>query len=59
MEIMESILLMNVEEMIKVLYLLKKYGILIFIDDFGIGYFLLSYLKKLLIDCLKIDWFFI
>ncbi|PGK31160.1 GGDEF domain-containing protein [Priestia megaterium] len=59
MEITESTLLMNAEETIKALHLLKKYGISISIDDFGIGYSSLSYLKKLPIDCLKIDRSFI
>ncbi|WP_257063008.1 EAL domain-containing protein [Priestia megaterium] len=59
MEITESTLLMNEEETIKALHLLKKYGISISIDDFGTGYSSLSYLKKLPIDCLKIDRSFI
>ncbi|MGW5886995.1 EAL domain-containing protein [Priestia megaterium] len=59
MEITESTLLMNAEETIKALHLLKKYGISISIDDFGTGYSSLSYLKKLPIDCLKIDRSFI
>ncbi|PGX78832.1 EAL domain-containing protein [Priestia megaterium] len=59
MEITESTLLMNAEETIKALHLLKKYGISISIDDFGAGYSSLSYLKKLPIDCLKIDRSFI
>ncbi|MED3878800.1 putative bifunctional diguanylate cyclase/phosphodiesterase [Priestia megaterium] len=59
MEITESTLLMNAEETIKALHLLKKYGISISIDDFGTGYSSLNYLKKLPIDCLKIDRSFI
>ncbi|WP_377519808.1 EAL domain-containing protein [Priestia megaterium] len=59
MEITESTLLMNAEETIKALHLLKKYGISISIDDFGTGYSSLSYLRKLPIDCLKIDRSFI
>ncbi|WP_309247433.1 EAL domain-containing protein [Priestia megaterium] len=55
----ESTLLMNAEEMIKALHLLKKYGISISIDDFGTGYSSLSYLGKLPIDCLKISRSFI
>ncbi|WP_319637871.1 EAL domain-containing protein [Priestia aryabhattai] len=59
MEITESTLLMNAEETIKALHLLKKYGISISIDDFGTGYSSLSYLKNLPINCLKIDRSFI
>jgi EAL domain-containing protein (putative c-di-GMP-specific phosphodiesterase class I) len=59
MEITESTLLTNAEETIKALHLLKKYGISISIDDFGTGYSSLSYLKKLPINCLKIDRSFI
>ncbi|MCT9856991.1 EAL domain-containing protein [Priestia megaterium] len=59
MEITESTLLTNAEETINALHLLKKYGISISIDDFGTGYSSLSYLKKLPIDCLKIDRSFI
>ncbi len=59
MEITESTLLINTQETIKALHLLKKYGISISIDDFGTGYSSLSYLKKLPIDCLKIDRSFI
>ncbi|WP_251033936.1 EAL domain-containing protein [Priestia megaterium] len=59
MEITESTLLMNAEETIKALHLLKKYGISISIDDFGTRYSSLSYLKNLPINCLKIDRSFI
>lgn len=38
---------------------LKKFGVYIIFDDFGMGYFVFSYLIKLLIDILKIDVSFI
>lgn len=34
-------------------------GIIVLIDDFGIGFSLLVYLKKLFIDEFKIDCFFV
>lgn len=34
-------------------------GIIIFIDDFGMGFCFLVYFKKFFIDELKIDWFFV
>lgn len=35
------------------------FGVNIVLDDFGIGYLLLSYLKWFFIDILKIDKFFV
>ncbi|KHF39135.1 EAL domain-containing protein [Halalkalibacter okhensis] len=58
-EITESTLLFNTTETIKALEDLQQYGIAISIDDFGTGYSSLSYLKKLPINCLKIDRSFI
>lgn len=36
---------MNAKETIKALHQLKKYGISMSKDDFGVGYFSISYLK--------------
>ncbi|MGO4889597.1 putative bifunctional diguanylate cyclase/phosphodiesterase [Anaerobacillus sp. MEB173] len=58
-EITESTLLFNSKETIRALKDLQEYGISISIDDFGTGYSSLSYLKKLPINCLKIDRSFI
>jgi diguanylate cyclase (GGDEF)-like protein/PAS domain S-box-containing protein len=57
LEITESV--MQNEESIKKLHVLKELGIYISIDDFGTGYSSLSYLKRLSIDALKIDRSFI
>jgi len=59
LEITESIALENLEGHLKIIEQLKKKGISISLDDFGTGYSSLSYLKKLPIDCLKMDKSFI
>ncbi|MGM0878071.1 MAG: putative bifunctional diguanylate cyclase/phosphodiesterase [Bacillota bacterium] len=59
MEITESVLLDHSQETIKALESLKDFGIYISIDDFGVGYSSLTYLKTLPINCLKIDKSFI
>lgn len=58
LEITESIM-QNIERSTQILNRLKKLGLRIAIDDFGMGYSSLSYLKHLPIDTLKIDKAFI
>ncbi len=59
LEITESILIDDLEEVKNKLFALKEYGFKISLDDFGTGYSSLSYLKGLPIDTLKIDKSFI
>jgi len=59
LELTESILLHDVDVVIKTLHRLKEIGVKLSIDDFGTGYSSLSYLKKLAVDKLKIDQSFV
>jgi len=58
LEITESMTI-NSNHIIPILKQIKNLGISIGLDDFGTGYSSLSYLKKLPVDCLKIDRSFI
>jgi diguanylate cyclase (GGDEF)-like protein/PAS domain S-box-containing protein len=59
LELTESMLLTNIEEVLKKLSALRLMGVNIAIDDFGTGYSSLAYLQKLPIDRLKIDQSFV
>lgn len=58
-EITESIFMHDIQYTQKVLETLKQKGILVNIDDFGTGYSSLSNLKRLPVNNLKIDKFFV
>ncbi|HVQ62102.1 MAG TPA: EAL domain-containing protein, partial [Burkholderiales bacterium] len=58
-EVTESMMMHEPEEAVKLLRDLKAVGVRLTIDDFGTGYSSLAYLKRLPIDCVKIDASFI
>lgn len=55
LELTESTLFKNKEQMISLIYSLKNVGIKIAMDDFGSGYSSLNLMKDLPIDYLKLD----
>ena len=59
LEITESMLLNNLEQIIAKMTTLKNKGVSFSLDDFGTGYSSLSYLKRLPFDQLKIDQTFV
>jgi diguanylate cyclase (GGDEF)-like protein len=58
-EVTESVMMRDPEEAVKLLRRLKAIGVRLTIDDFGTGYSSLAYLKRLPIDCVKIDASFV
>lgn len=58
-ELTESIFLMNSEQHLLMLKVLREMGVTIALDDFGTGYSSLKYLREFPLDALKIDQTFI
>ncbi|HEY3431143.1 MAG TPA: EAL domain-containing protein [Rhodocyclaceae bacterium] len=58
-ELTESVILDNMEEVVEKMNALKAIGVSFSLDDFGTGYSSLSYLKRLPIDQVKIDQGFV
>jgi diguanylate cyclase (GGDEF)-like protein/PAS domain S-box-containing protein len=59
LELTESMLVSNVDEVAAKMFALKARGVGFSLDDFGTGYSSLSYLKRLPLDQLKIDQGFV
>lgn len=59
LELTESMLVFNVEDIIVKMTLLKARGVCFSLDDFGTGYSSLTYLKQMPLDQLKIDQGFV
>lgn len=59
LELTESLLVANVNQVVEKMVALKGQGIGFSLDDFGTGYSSLAYLKRLPLDQLKIDQSFI
>jgi diguanylate cyclase (GGDEF)-like protein/PAS domain S-box-containing protein len=59
LEITESAMMEDLDSCIKILLALKSLGVSVAIDDLGVGYSSLSFLKHLPVDTLKVDQSFV
>ncbi len=59
LELTESIMIKNIDNVLDIVKRLKTLGLMLSIDDFGTGYSSLAYLKRFKVDKLKIDQSFI
>lgn len=55
LEITESTLMRDTDEIIRVLHQLKNIGVKLALDDFGMGYSSFGYMKNLPLDIIKLD----
>ena len=58
-EITESVLVRDIDRARTVLDQIKAMGVVIALDDFGVGYSSLGYLSRFPVDCVKIDRSFV
>jgi len=59
LELTESVVLHSVDDVVERMEKIRALGVGISLDDFGTGYSLLSYLKRLPLDQVKIDQTFV
>jgi len=59
LELTESLMLQNIDDMVARMENLKEAGVTFSLDDFGTGYSSLAYLKRLPLSQLKIDRSFV
>jgi diguanylate cyclase (GGDEF)-like protein len=59
LELTESVIIKDSEDVLQTIHRLKGLGVQIAIDDFGTGYSSLAYLRKFAIDKIKIDQSFV
>jgi diguanylate cyclase (GGDEF)-like protein/PAS domain S-box-containing protein len=59
LEVTESVLIDDLDDMIVILEMLRGLGVNLSLDDFGTGYSSFSYLRKIPVDELKIDRSFV
>ncbi|HEU0187082.1 MAG TPA: EAL domain-containing protein [Gallionellaceae bacterium] len=59
LELTESMVLADINDVVKKMHALKALGVRLSMDDFGTGYSSLSYLKQLPLDQIKIDQSFV